>query len=183
MGAPRLPDVALDDQYFESKFVGPDNVIIDVGEHGWRGAKGLDSGPDEPRAAKIRHVAISTEHPEQTARWYQAVFNLVEAGRSPVGVYLSDGETNFAVLRLTAETEPGRVELGMSHFGFMVADPDATYRRLEAHGARRLPDVMLGGQYFEVKYQAPDGVILDVGEHGWIGAKGLPTVSAAGPTN
>lgn len=126
--------------------------------------------------AKIRHVAISTEDPEKTAAWYKEVFGLEEVGRSPAGVYLSDGDINFAVLRIRSKDDPSKIELGMSHFGFVVEDPQATFRKLEEMGAQRLPDVPIGGQYFEVKYQGPDGVTVDVSEHGWVGAKGLEAV-------
>jgi catechol 2,3-dioxygenase-like lactoylglutathione lyase family enzyme len=123
--------------------------------------------------AKIRHIAISTEDPEKTAAWYKEVFGLEEVGRTGAGVYLSDGDINFAVLRIRSKDDPGKVELGMSHFGFVVEDPQATFQKLEAMGAKRLPDVPIGNMYFEVKYQGPDGVTVDVSEHGWVGAKGL----------
>ena len=55
----------------------------------------------------------------------------------------------------------------------MVEDPQEIFRKLEAHGAKRLPDVAIGNQYFEVKWQGPDGVTIDVSEHGWVGAKPL----------
>jgi len=122
---------------------------------------------------KIRHIAISTENPEETAAWYRDVFGLEEVGRSPAGVYLSDGEINFAVLRIRSKDDPTQIERGVSHFGFMVEDPQEIFRKLEAHGATRLPDVAIGNQYFEVKWQGPDGVTIDVSEHGWVGAKPL----------
>ena len=133
--------------------------------------------------AKIRHIAISTEDPEKTAAWYKEVFGLEEVGRSPSGVYLSDGDINFAVLRIRSKDDPNKIELGLSHFGFVVEDPNVTFEKLEANGATRLPDVAIGGQYFEVKYRGPDDVVVDVSEHGWVGAKGLestpePTTAA-----
>jgi methylmalonyl-CoA/ethylmalonyl-CoA epimerase len=128
--------------------------------------------------AKIRHIAISTEDPEKTAAWYKEVFGLEEVGRSPSGVYLSDGDINFAVLRIRSKDDPNKVELGVSHFGFVVEDPAATHRKLEEMGATRLPDVPIGGQYFEVKFAGPDGVVMDVSEHGWVGAKGLESAEA-----
>ncbi|HLI25586.1 MAG TPA: VOC family protein [Chloroflexota bacterium] len=129
--------------------------------------------------AKLRHIAISTEDPEQTAAWYKEAFGLVEVGRSPAGVYLSDGDINFAVLRLPATDDPTRIHRGVHHFGFVVEDVEATYRKLEEMGARRLPDVPLGGQYFEAKWLGPDQQCIDVGEHGWVGAKGLGDIAAA----
>ena len=122
--------------------------------------------------AKLRHVAISTDDPEATAAWYKEMFGLEEVGKSPAGVYLSDGTINFAVLRIKDEAtgEPYR---GAHHFGFVVEDSDALYAKLQADGVKRLPDVAIGNQYFEVKWEGPDGVCVDVGEHGWVGAKNL----------
>ena len=123
--------------------------------------------------AKLRHIAISAEDPEAVAGWYREAFGLEEVGRSPVGVYLSDGDINFAVLRLPDDRDPTRIARGVHHFGFVVEDAEATYARLRALGAERQPDVALGGQYFEVKWTGPDGQCVGVGEHGWGGAKGL----------
>src|SRR5579883_891029 len=124
MGTERLPTVALSNQYFEVKFVGPDGVIVDVGEHGWVGAKGLEPAAEGPAAAKLRDVAISAEGPTAPAAWYKEVFGLQEAGLSPAGVYLTDGDTNFAVLRIRTKDDPPRTELGMSH-----RPPTASWRR------------------------------------------------------
>lgn len=120
--------------------------------------------------AKIRHIAISTEDPEKTAAWYIAAFGMKEVGKSPNGVYLSDGEINFAVLRIK-DKETGEVITGLSHFGFAVDDAEEFYKRLEAQGAERLPAVAIGNQYYETKYTAPDGLSVDISEHGWVGAK------------
>jgi len=120
--------------------------------------------------AKIRHIAISTEDPEKTAAWYVAAFGLKEVGRSPGGVYLSDGDINFAVLRIK-DRETGEVVTGLSHFGFGVDDAEAFYGRLEAQGAQRQPSVAISNQYFETKFTVPDGVTVDISEHGWVGAK------------
>jgi lactoylglutathione lyase len=179
LGSARLPDIAMGGQYFEAKWLGPDGVTVDVGEHGWVGAKGLEAVSEGPAKAKIRHVAISTEDPAATAAWYKEVFGLEEAGLSPAGVYLTDGDTNFAVLRIPIKSEPPGIEIGMSHFGFLVEDPAATYRQLEAMGVERLPDIAISNQYFEAKFRGPDGVTVDVGEHGWVGARGLLPRAAA----
>jgi catechol 2,3-dioxygenase-like lactoylglutathione lyase family enzyme len=129
--------------------------------------------------AKIRHVAISTENPEEVAAWYKDVFELEEVGRSPSGgVYLSDGEINFAVLRLRSPDDPNQIVRGVNHFGFMVDDPDAFYARLEERGSRRLPQAPGNQQYFEVKYEGPDGQTVDISEHGWVGARPLDTEPA-----
>jgi catechol 2,3-dioxygenase-like lactoylglutathione lyase family enzyme len=173
MGVPRLPDVPLNNQYFEAKYLGPDDVTVDIGEHGWVGARGLEAASEGLAKAKLRHVAISTEDTAQTAAWYKDLFGLTEAGLSPAGVYLTDGDTNFAVLRIPVKDHPGQIERGMSHFGFVVEDPQATYQKLAERGAPRLPDIPLAGQYVEVRYEGPDGISNDIREHGWVGAKPL----------
>jgi catechol 2,3-dioxygenase-like lactoylglutathione lyase family enzyme len=181
LGTTRLPTVPLGNQYFEVKYVDPENQIFDVGEHGWVGGSMLEPASGPARPAKIRHVAISTDDVEKTAAWYQEIFGLEEVGKSPSGVYLSDGETNFAVLRIKDKNDPSRIERGMHHFGFMVADPEATRAKLAALGSQRLPDIAIGNQYFEEKYVAPDGVTVDLGVHGWVGALGVePVAGTAG---
>ena len=46
--------------------------------------------------AKIKHIAIRTPDPENTAAFYKAVFELEEVGQAGSGVYLSDGYINLA---------------------------------------------------------------------------------------
>jgi catechol 2,3-dioxygenase-like lactoylglutathione lyase family enzyme len=130
--------------------------------------------------AKIRHIAISTENPEEVAAWYRDVFGLEEVGRAPSGVYLSDGDVNFAVLRLRSAEDPDRVVRGVHHFGFMVDDGEPFYARLEGKGAKRLPQAPTTQQHFEVKYEGPDGQIVDVSEHGWVGSRPLAAKPSEG---
>ena len=118
---------------------------------------------------RIRHIAISTEHPENTSACYKDTLGLVEVGRSPRGVYLTDGYLNFAVLRLPDEQHPERAALGVHHFGFMVDDQAAVVQKLEDAGATPLPQVAIGGQHFELKFRGPDGVTIDVSHDGWPG--------------
>ena len=119
--------------------------------------------------AKIRHIAISTEDPERMAAWYKDVFGFEEVGKSPVGVYLTDGEINFAVLRIPSREDRSKAAVEVSHFGFMVEDPEATYRKLEESGIEQLPAIAIANQYFEKKFKAPDGLTFDISEHGWPG--------------
>jgi catechol 2,3-dioxygenase-like lactoylglutathione lyase family enzyme len=129
--------------------------------------------------AKIRHVAISTENPEEVAAWYKDIFGLEEVGRSPSGgVYLSDGEINFAVLRLRSPDDPNQIIRGVHHFGFMVDDAEAFRAKLEAKGATKLPQAPGNLQYFEEKYEGPDGQTVDLSEHGWVGTKPLDAESS-----
>ena len=52
--------------------------------------------------ARIKHIAIRTPHPEQTAAFYKDVFGLKEVGQARA-VYLSDGYINLAILRSRTE--------------------------------------------------------------------------------
>jgi|SRR5579862_214586 len=122
-----------------------------------------------PRA-KIRHVAISTEDTRKTADWYKEVFGLEEVGTNGGdGIYLTDGEVNFAVLRIV-DKKTGKVLTGVHHFGFGVDDADAYYRKMAEIGAERQPDIATSAQYFESKFTGPDGQTVDISEHGWLGA-------------
>jgi catechol 2,3-dioxygenase-like lactoylglutathione lyase family enzyme len=123
--------------------------------------------------AKLRHIAIRTKDPEQTAAWYKEVFGLTEGGRARSGVYLTDGDINIAVLLTNTETTRGEVAPGLHHFGFLVEDVEATSRKLAEMGAERLPPAPQANQYFEVKHLGPDGVEFDISEHGWAGASPL----------
>jgi catechol 2,3-dioxygenase-like lactoylglutathione lyase family enzyme len=128
--------------------------------------------------AKLRHIAIRTAEPEQTAAWYKEALGLVEVGRARNGVYLSDGDVNIAILRTSTETTRGEVAPGLHHVGFLVEDLDATCQKLSQMGAERLLAAPQAGNYFEVKHLGPDGVEFDVSEHGWAGARPLEPVSS-----
>jgi methylmalonyl-CoA/ethylmalonyl-CoA epimerase len=61
----------------------------------------------------------------------------------------------------------------LHHFGFWVEDPDETRRRLTEAGAqyRESRAEAAKTSFFEEKYKGPDGVMLDITEHGWVGAE------------
>jgi hypothetical protein len=109
---------------------------------------------------------------------------MVEVGRtdSPLakGIYLSDGTINLAVLRFkTAEAADRHDGLGpvfgLHHFGFWVEDPEETRRKLKEAGAeyRESRSEAATTSFFEEKYKGPDGVMLDITGHGWVGAEPL----------
>jgi catechol 2,3-dioxygenase-like lactoylglutathione lyase family enzyme len=135
---------------------------------------------------KIRHIAISTQDPDATARFYVDVLGLKEVGRvdSPAarGYYLSDGDINVAILNFKSDAaagaERGRGFSGLHHIGFQVDSLPAMAERMAAAGAQPRDDVnqalgLVHGERryanVEVKYGGPDGVMLDVSETGWIG--------------
>lgn len=135
---------------------------------------------------KIKHIALSTQDVEKTARFYIEVFGMKEIGKvdSPGarGYYLSDGDINLAILNFkndaVAGVERGKDYSGIHHIGFQVENLEAIAERLAAAGSEPRDDVnqALGvGQgrrhegNVEVKYSGPDGVMLDVSETGWVG--------------
>jgi glyoxylase I family protein len=138
--------------------------------------------------AKIKHIALSTQDPDKTAKFYIDVFGLKQVGRvdSPgaSGYYLTDGDINLAILKFKSDAvagvERGKDWSGLHHFGFQVDDMAAIAERLTAAGAPKRDDVNhaleLGhsgerryGGNVEVKYSGPDGIMVDVSESGWIG--------------
>lgn len=135
---------------------------------------------------KIRHIAISTQDVEKTARFYIDVFGLKEIARVDApgakGYYLSDGDINLAILNFkndaVAGAERGKDYAGIHHIGFQVDSLEAIAEKLAAAGSAPRDDVneALGvgrgrrhDGNVEVKYSGPDGVMLDVSETGWVG--------------
>ena len=139
--------------------------------------------------AKIKHIAIATQDPDKTAKFYIDVFGLREIAKinSPgaLGYHLTDGDINLAILKFkndqTAGVPAGKEYTGLHHIGFEVDKLADIDQQLAAAGAPLRDDIndALGlgkGQpkhiNAEVKYSAPDGVIIDVSETGWIGTHG-----------
>jgi glyoxylase I family protein len=139
---------------------------------------------------KIKHIALSTQDVDKTAKFYIDVFGMKEIARidSPGarGYYLSDGDINLAILNFKSDAvagvERGKDWSGLHHIGFQVESLEAIAERLDAAGSERRDDVnqALGvGQghhryaNVEVKYSGPDGVMLDVSESGWVGTSGF----------
>ncbi len=140
--------------------------------------------------AKIKHIALSTQDVDKTARFYIDVFGMKEIAKidSPTarGYYLSDGDLNLAILNFkndaVAGVERGKGFSGLHHIGFQVESLEEIAERLAAAGSEPRHDVneALGvGQgrqqhgNVEIKYNGPDGVMVDVSETGWVGTSGF----------
>ena len=135
---------------------------------------------------KIKHIALSTQDVDKTAQFYIQVFGMKEIakldGPGAKGYYLSDGDLNLAILNFkndaVAGVERGKGWSGIHHIGFQVESLEAIAEKLAEAGSEPRHDVnqALGvGQgrrehgNVEVKYNGPDGVMVDVSETGWVG--------------
>ena len=131
--------------------------------------------------ARIKHIALTTKDPAKVAEFYKAAFGLEEIRRNPSGaVFLTDGYINLAILNWKTEKDAdvgpnGPNYNGIHHFGFEVDSLDEACEMLEAAEAKPLTDkvTLRGGispgehRYFEMKWSAPDGVVLDISHTGW----------------
>jgi glyoxylase I family protein len=139
---------------------------------------------------KIKHIALSTQDVDKTAKFYIDVFGMKQVGRidspSARGFYLTDGDINLAILNFkndaAAGAERGKGFSGIHHIGFQVESLEEITERLAAAGAPRRDDVNqalgVGGHEkryanVEVKYSGPDSVMVDVSETGWVGTSGF----------
>jgi methylmalonyl-CoA/ethylmalonyl-CoA epimerase len=123
--------------------------------------------------ARIKHIALSTDDPAETAEFYKKVFGLTELRREPAdtgaeGVWLSDGYIYFAVLKFAGEDTPNLGEgpstvRGIHHIGFYVDDIGETSAALEAADCSEYP----GTSKVNRKYTGPDGLGLDIRARGW----------------
>jgi glyoxylase I family protein len=139
---------------------------------------------------KIKHIALSTQDVDGTAKFYMDVFGMKEIakldGPGARGYYLSDGDLNLAILNFKSDAVAG-VERGVGwsgihHIGFQVENLEEIAEKLAAAGSKPRDDVnqALGvgqGQTrhanVEVKYSGPDNVMIDVSQTGWVGTSPL----------
>jgi catechol 2,3-dioxygenase-like lactoylglutathione lyase family enzyme len=133
--------------------------------------------------ARIRHIAIATRDLEGTKKFYIEGLGLKEVGKintpTSEGCYLTDGHVNFAILKFKYD-EPAKTEgtlryTGIHHFGLEVEDMEAARAQIEKAGAVYRPypgtEEMAKRGNVEVKFSGPDGVTIDLSEHGWLGTK------------
>jgi catechol 2,3-dioxygenase-like lactoylglutathione lyase family enzyme len=133
--------------------------------------------------ARIRHIAIATRDLEATKKFYIDGLGLKEVGKintpTSEGCYLTDGHINFAILRFKND-EPAKTEgtlryTGIHHFGLEVENMEEARAQIEKAGAVHRPypgtEEMAKSGNVEVKFSGPDGVTIDLSEHGWLGTK------------
>jgi catechol 2,3-dioxygenase-like lactoylglutathione lyase family enzyme len=124
---------------------------------------------------KIRHIAIQVPNLEETALFYERVFDLKRVGQveSPIGnaISLSDGIMNLTLLHFPEGTIGGKGGpdwAGLHHIGFVVEDEKITAEKIQAHGGQFFMDLpSYPGVDAEKKYKDVNGVVFDVSEHDW----------------
>ena len=128
---------------------------------------------------RLRHIAITVPDPEKAAEFYMKAFGLKRVGETDwenaKGVYLSDGEINIALLHYKTEAaagKRGREFVGLHHFGFWVDDLKRSREAIEAAGGKHwMGEPSEDGGFYEVKFHDPDGLVVDITQNGWAGAK------------
>ena len=128
--------------------------------------------------AKIRHIALTTEKPEEVAAFYKEAFDMQEVIRNDRQVLLSDGYINLTITEWKTKQDvdvgpDGPNYSGIHHIGFQVDDLDATSQKMgDAKGqlltARdRLGEPKEQTGRAESKWAGPDGVVIDISQPGW----------------
>lgn len=129
---------------------------------------------------KLRHVAMAVQDLEESAKFYETVFEMERVGvtESPIasGLYLSDGIMCLALLHYKTEEAAGDKGLdyvGIHHIGFWVDDLDQSSKSVEENGGKFFLDLPMekDSLYFERKFTDPNGVIFDISHNGWVGAR------------
>ena len=142
--------------------------------------------------ARYVHTNLVAKDWKRLAQFYIDVFGLKEIGKvdSPnaSGYYLSDGDVNMAILNFKNDKVAGvrgKEYSGIHHIGFQVESLEEMTERLASVGSEPMHEVnqALGvgmgghgghGSNVEVKYEGPDGVMVDVSQTGWVGTSPLP---------
>jgi len=81
--------------------------------------------------AKIRHIAIFSDDPENLSKFYVKVFGMEVKGKSPTGgaVWMTDGYMDIALLKRNTELAPE----GLHHFGITLepGEKEGVFERLK----------------------------------------------------
>ena len=125
--------------------------------------------------SKLRHIAMQVPDLEETAHFYEKVFEMERVGEAetPIGnaISLSDGVMNLTLLNFP-DGKGGMINghdwAGLHHFGFVVEDKEVTTQRIGEAGGEffmELPEYP--GVDAETKFKDVNGVVFDVSEHDW----------------
>lgn len=131
----------------------------------------------------LRHLALRCRDVEQSRRFYEEGIGFRFVGYRPSGTSadLSDGTLNITLLPYDGKERP-RLEEGEEyiHFGILVDDLEASWRRLRGLGARiektvKARDPLAAGTPPRIAFKVldPDGNVIDVSadREEWRGVK------------
>jgi catechol 2,3-dioxygenase-like lactoylglutathione lyase family enzyme len=134
--------------------------------------------------SKLRHIAISVQDPEATAKFYEETFGLERVYKSAFGVMMTDGTMSLAVLKFptdaTAGDERGKDFVGLHHMGFVVDDIESSRKQIETNGGRyhmRVPS--RPDSPSEEKFRDPNGIVFDIVTENYAGGTWYPKKEAA----
>ena len=117
---------------------------------------------------KLRHIAYRCSDIAKYEDFFVNGLGLeVVLRRSSGAVDLSDGSINITLLPPNLTPADGEASVGIAHLGFEVADEDAVTASLKAVGASELNPVRMSDAHYEIKFQGPDGIVVDLGH--WAG--------------
>jgi catechol 2,3-dioxygenase-like lactoylglutathione lyase family enzyme len=117
---------------------------------------------------KIRHIAYRCSDIETYEKFFVEGLGMKVVERRQSGaVDLSDGTLNITLLSTDLTPLEGEAGLGVAHIGFEVEDEDATMERLKALGATEANTIRMSDAHYELKFQGPDGIVVDLGH--WSG--------------
>jgi catechol 2,3-dioxygenase-like lactoylglutathione lyase family enzyme len=117
---------------------------------------------------KIRHIAYRCSDIEAYEKFFVEGLGMEVVERRQSGaVDLSDGTLNITLLNSSLTPLEGESGLGVAHIGFTVEDEDATMERLKALGATEANTIRMSDAHYELKFQGPDGIVVDLGH--WAG--------------
>ena len=129
--------------------------------------------------ARLQHVAITAENPDEVAAFYKQAFDMQEVARNDRQVQLSDGFINLTILRCKTDDDAdvgpnGPNYNGIHHIGFQVDSLAETGARItEVNGTEIVRrETAAEGQprppRAEEKWAGPNGQVIDISEPGWI---------------
>jgi catechol 2,3-dioxygenase-like lactoylglutathione lyase family enzyme len=129
---------------------------------------------------KIRHIAYRCSDVAASEEFFVNGLGLEAVLRRSSGaVDLSDGTLNITLLPSSLVPADHEAPLGIAHIGFEVEDEEASARALKAAGAGELNPVRMSDAHYEIKFQGPDGIVVDLGH--WAGTAPIAEATHAAP--
>jgi methylmalonyl-CoA/ethylmalonyl-CoA epimerase len=115
--------------------------------------------------AKLRHITLSTDDLEGTAKFYVGSFGMKTHAQQAHAVRMSDGVVNLTLIKYRddehAGDERGTEFYGIHHIGFEVDDLDEAGEKIKASGGT-LQGERANEINVEQKFKGPNGVVIDI---------------------